>query len=228
VERLHKSFGGVHAVSDVNFSVMPGEIVGLIGPNGSGKTTALNLIAGLHRPDAGSILFLGHELVGLRPYDIARLGVIRTWQDPRIVDGMTVRQNVELGRVSLGKAPGAAAAVLPLFRLEDAADTPAGILPYGRQKIVALARSLAVEPRLLVLDEPLAGLSKSEIAFVLEIIREFRSRGSVLIVDHAFGAISRLCDRVVVLNSGRKVVEGTPREVAGNLEVREIYFGKRS
>jgi ABC-type branched-subunit amino acid transport system ATPase component len=227
VARLHKSFGGVQAVRNVSFSVTPGEIVGLIGPNGSGKTTVLNLIAGLYRPDAGSATFLGNELVGLRPYNVARLGVIRTWQDPRIVDAMTVRQNVELGRISLGQTLGTTGQILSLLRLDDAADAPAGILPYGRQKIVALARSLAVEPRLLLLDEPLAGLSRSEIAFVLGIIRDFRSRGTVLIVDHAFGAISQLCDRVVVLNSGHKVSEGTPSEVAGDREVREIYFGKR-
>jgi branched-chain amino acid transport system ATP-binding protein len=234
VSRLCKSFGGVQAVRDVSFSVQEHEIVGLIGPNGSGKTTVLNLIAGFHRPDAGDAVFFGNELIGLRPSQIAQLGLIRTWQDPRVVEHLTVGQNVSLGRLARDGWANSSGAdrdgwldrLLHLFALTDCADAPAGILPYGRQKILALARTFAAGPKLLLLDEPMAGLSQTEIKFVLDQVRAFKQHGAVLIVDHAFSSLSEVCDRLVVLNSGAKLFEGVPEEVAKDPAVMEVYFGE--
>lgn len=228
IRHLHKSFGGVRAVSGVDFSIRRNEVVGLIGPNGSGKTTLLNVLVGHYRADAGSVTLFGNEIAGLPAHQIARRGVIRTWQDPRIVPGLTARKNIMLGALArLGSdATGEVNALLERFRLTNQADLLAENLPYGQQKMVSIARSLAASPAVLLLDEPLAGLSQIEIAFVLEIINAFRETGTVLIVDHAFGVISRLCDRIVVLNSGRKLIEGSPQEVAASPAVREVYFGR--
>ena len=233
VRHLHKSFGGIQAVRDVSFRVQVGEIVGLIGPNGSGKTTVLNLLAGYHRADAGEVILFGHDVTGLSANQVARKGMLRTWQDPRAVDDLTVRQNVALGMFARGRNPHDGAtgspadidALLRQFHIQDCADIRAGELPYGRQKIVSLARTFSAQPRFLLLDEPLAGLSKVEIAFVFDIIGSFRTRGTVVIVDHAFGSLSRLSDRVIVLNSGQKLIEGLPAEVAKDPVVREVYFG---
>ncbi len=240
VARVYKSFGGLQAVRDVSFKVHSNEIVGLIGPNGSGKTTVLNLIAGYYRPDAGRIICLGRDTVGLSAHQVARLGLLRAWQDPRVAATLTVRENIALGALAQGHGlpigrrdlttgirSGLVKSLLDQFRLVDVADEVAGTLAYGRQKIVALARTFAATPRILVLDEPLAGLSRADFDFVISIIKGFRSEGAVLIVDHAFGAISKLCDRVVVLNTGMKLIEGTPSVVASNGEVREVYFGHR-
>ena len=225
---LYKSFGGVRATQDVSIEVFEGEIVGLIGPNGSGKTTLLNMMAGFYRPDAGQILFRGQNITGLSANQIARLGIIRTWQDPRIVSALWVRQNIEIGGLASGnKGPEQARFVselIEIFDLVEVEEQKAGLLSYGRQKIVALARSLAAKPEVLMLDEPLAGLSAPEQKQMVRYIREFQRTGSVVIVDHAFGVIMTLCDRVVVLNSGSKLAEGTPAEIASNKSVVEVYL----
>lgn len=227
VDRLHKSFGGVRAVWDVSFEVLPRQTVGLIGPNGSGKTTLLNLIAGLFRSDAGNIVFNGEDCTGYTANQIARRGVVRTWQDPRVVPDMTVRQNVSLGRIACRRDSIAfdIDAVLYQFGLSEFADSAARILPYGQQKLLALARSLAALPTVLLLDEPLAGLSALERQKAVLAVQTFGKVGTVLIVDHAFGVISQLCDKMVVLNAGTKLVEGPPAEIAKNQNVIEVYFG---
>lgn len=232
VRSLYKSFGGIHAVAGVEFSACIGEIVGIIGPNGSGKTTLLNVLAGYYRADAGAIVLFGEDIVGLPANEVAQRGLLRTWQDPRVVEGMTVRQNTSLGLLARRGAKAASAAekvdaLLKEFHLDDCAHMIAGTLSYGQQKIVSIARTFAAEPTFLLLDEPLAGLSKTEVSFVFDIIRKFRSTGTVLIVDHAFGSLSRLCDRVIVLNSGRKLTEGSFSQVAEDPEVKEVYFGHR-
>lgn len=229
IRHLHKSFGGVRAVAGVGFTVGRGEIVGLIGPNGSGKTTLLNVLAGYYQADAGVAALFGTNIIGLAANQVAHRGLFRTWQDPRIVHGLSVRENVALGQLARHGArhlnPVTIGTLLRKFHLEAEADRPASSLPYGQQKIVSIARTFAADPAVLLLDEPLAGLSKIEVDFVFDIIKEFSSTGSVLVVDHAFGTISRLCNRIVVLDSGRKIFEGVPAEVASSEAVREVYFG---
>ncbi len=229
IRHLHKSFGGVRAVAGVGFSVERGEIVGLIGPNGSGKTTLLNVLAGYYQADAGVAALFGTNIIGLAANQVAHRGLFRTWQDPRIVHGLSVRDNVTLGQLARhgGRNLNRESIdnLLRKFHLTAEAELSASSLPYGRQKIVSIARTFAADPTLLLLDEPLAGLSKVEVDFVFDIIKDFASTGTVLIVDHAFGTISRLCDRIVVLDSGRKIFEGLPAEVASSEAVREVYFG---
>ena len=230
VERLHKSFGGIRAVWDVSFSVPFGRTVGLIGPNGSGKTTLLHLIAGYHRPDAGRIIYEGEDIAGISADQIARRGVVRTWQDPRIIPTLTVRENVGVGLLASGKAArrlheADPDGLLEEFRLSDMGDVPAAKLSYGQQKLLAIARSLAASPKVLLLDEPLAGLSAPEREQVIAVVQRFRRDGTVLIVDHAFGVISRLCDHVIVLNTGTKLTEGPPALIAQDRTVIEVYFG---
>jgi ABC-type branched-subunit amino acid transport system ATPase component len=229
MERLHKAFGGIRAVWDVSFSVDAGQVVGLIGPNGSGKTTVMNLIAGYLRPDAGEVVFRGRRLAGLPANAIARLGLVRTWQDPRIIPDLTTRQNIELGPLASGAPHDGAdeliTSLLEEFGLRDVAQRPAGVLSYGAQKVVAIARSLAAEPQMLLLDEPLAGLSAEQRDQVVAAVQRFRKSGTVLIVDHSFGVIAKLCDRVVVLNAGGLLTEGRPDAIAADPKVAEVYFG---
>jgi len=227
INRLHKSFGGVRAVWDVSFEVQRGQTVGLIGPNGSGKTTLLNLIAGHYRPDAGEVVYQRENLAGLPPQRIARRGLIRTWQDPRIIPDMTVAENASIGRMARGLRAETEVVghFLDAVGLRARAGIPAGVLPYGQQKLLALARSLVTEPTILLLDEPLAGLSAVERELVIRLIQEFRQTGTVLLVDHAFGVVAQLCDHVVVLNSGKKLTEGVPAAVARDPTVIEVYFG---
>ena len=229
VERLHKAFGGIRAVWDLTFSIQDRQVLGLIGPNGSGKTTVMNLIAGFHRPDAGDVYFNGRRLTGRAAYDIARLGLVRTWQDPRIIPHLTTRQNIELGAFASGNNNHSDETqinkLLQNFQLTTAEQQLVGTLPYGTQKIIALARTLAAKPRLLLLDEPLAGLSADHRNCVIEAVQQFRSTGAVLIVDHSFGVIAKLCDRVLVLNAGQLIAEGTPAEIEADPKVAEVYFG---
>jgi ABC-type branched-subunit amino acid transport system ATPase component len=229
VVRLHKAFGGIRAVWDVNFSVDRGQIVGLIGPNGSGKTTVMNMIAGYLRPDAGRVVFKGRQLAGLPANVIARLGIIRTWQDPRIIPELTTRQNIALGVLASGGSVDHSeeliATLLDDFALRSVEQQPTGLLPYGVQKIVALARSLAARPEMLLLDEPLAGLSAENRQHVIGAVQRFRRAGTVLIVDHSFGVIAELCDHVVVLDAGVVLTEGPPDMIATDPKVAEVYFG---
>lgn len=229
VKRLYKAFGGIRAVWDLSFSVQHRQVVGLIGPNGSGKTTVMNLIAGYHRPDAGNVYFNNHRLTGLSAHEIARAGVVRTWQDPRTIPHLTVRQNVELGAFARGQRveqeEDLINSLIDEFQLRTVEDQLVGSLPYGTLKIVALARSLAAKPKMLLLDEPLAGLSFEHRDCVIAAIQRFRGTGTVLIVDHSFGVIAQLCDRVLVLNTGNLLAEGRPSEIADDPRVAEVYFG---
>lgn len=226
---LVKSFGGVHATQNVSIRVVDREIFGLIGPNGSGKTTLLNLLAGFYQPDAGSIVFRGQPIAGRSANEIARLGLVRSWQDPRTIGSLTVWENVELGSIASGRTGPAQkariAGLLEKFELTSVSDRRAAELPYGKQKIVALARTFAVRPTLLMLDEPLAGLSIPEQQQMVGYIREFQRVGSVIIVDHAFSVMAKLCDRLAVLNSGQKLAEGTPAEISADRRVAEVYLG---
>lgn len=233
VSGLHKSFGGLKAVSEMEFTVGPGEIVGLIGPNGSGKTTVLNLITGEFRPDAGEISMNEASLVGLQPYQICRRRVSRTFQLVRVFSGMTVCENILVGaafgsrRMSLPRSAETVEELLHYVGLDDRADHPAAQLTYIDQKRVELARALATDPQLLLLDEWLAGLNQTELNTGIELVQKTRARGiGLIVVEHVMDAIRTLCDRVVVMNAGQKIVEGGPAEVLSDSRVIEAYLGE--
>ncbi|GAC1336773.1 MAG: ABC transporter ATP-binding protein [Myxococcales bacterium] len=230
VRALRKDFGGVLAVEDVGFDVAEGEILGLIGPNGAGKTTLFNLVSGYLRPTRGTISVFGRDVTGLPPYTLARLGVSRTFQVVRPFPRLTVLENVMVG--AFLRDPGAAAAeararsVLALLGMDKQADSPAAALTLAGRKRLEIAKALSLSPRLLLLDEVVAGLNPSEVAATIDIIRRIRQGGvTIVIVEHILKVIMGLSDRVVVLDHGRKLAEGSPAEVAGNADVITAYLG---
>jgi branched-chain amino acid transport system ATP-binding protein len=227
VQGISRSFGGLRAVDDLSFHIGEGEIVGLLGPNGSGKTTALHLISGALRPDRGSIRFQGRELAGAPPHRRARAGIARTFQLVRVFQTMTVRENVQAG-LMFGRGDHRADPTPLLARVGLAAHAgrPAQALTYIDQKRLELARALALEPKLLLLDEWLAGLNPSELGEAVALIRTLRGTGvTVLMVEHVMDAIRSLCDRCVVMNSGTRIAEGTPQQVLADRRVIQAYLG---
>jgi branched-chain amino acid transport system ATP-binding protein len=245
VNGLSHRFGGLAAVSEVSFRVRAGGVSALIGPNGAGKTTLFNLISGLIRPQLGSILLDGVQLAGLPPHRIAELGICRTFQTTRLFPRLTALENVMVGRhaktragflAGMLNAPWSwgeerairrrAMQLLGELGVADCACEPAGSLGFRRQRLVEIARALAAEPRLLLLDEPAAGLNLHETEELGSLIRSLRERGiTVLLVEHDMSLVMEISDRVVVLNYGRKLAEGTPQEIQGNPEVVKIYLG---
>jgi branched-chain amino acid transport system ATP-binding protein len=230
VRALRKDFGGVLAVEDVGFDVAEGEILGLIGPNGAGKTTLFNLVSGYLRPTRGTISVFGREVTGLPPYALARLGVSRTFQVVRPFPRLTALENVMVGAFlhhpSAAAAETRARAVLALLGMEKLADAPASSLTLGGRKRLEIAKALSLSPRLLLLDEVVAGLNPSEVASTIEIIRRIRQGGvTIVIVEHILKVIMGLSDRVVVLDHGRKLAEGSPSQVAANPDVIAAYLG---
>jgi branched-chain amino acid transport system permease protein len=232
IEGLRKAFGGLVAVDGLSFAVERGEIVGLIGPNGSGKTTVLNLISGALVPDSGAIRLRERDIAGLSAHRIARLGIARTFQLVRVLESMTVIENVMVGlafrRAPLGGAAAAhaAAGLLSRVGLAGKADLPATQLTYIDQKRLELARALAPAPDLLLLDEWLAGLNPTELAEGIALIRSLRDSGiTIILVEHVMDAIRSLCDRCVVMNVGRKIAEGKPAAVLADREVVRAYLG---
>jgi len=232
VSGLRKTFGGLVAVDDLSFSAKRGEIVGLIGPNGSGKTTALNLISGALSADAGAIRFKGRDLTRTATHRIARLGLARTFQLVRMLESMTVIENVMPGLAFRAKpltgvkAQSAALALLARVGLADKAALPATQLTYIDQKRLELARALALEPDLLLLDEWLAGLNPTELGQGIALIRSLRESGiTIILVEHVMDAIRSLCDRCIVMNVGRKIAEGPPAAVLAEKEVVRAYLG---
>jgi branched-chain amino acid transport system ATP-binding protein len=232
VENLTRAFGGLVAVNELSFRIESGEIFGLLGPNGSGKTTALNLMSGLLRPDAGAIRLSGHAIAGLPSYQIARLGLARTFQLVRVLDGMDCRENVLAG-ISFHKpylAPSDAAAraatLLERVGLTGFADKHAADLTYIDRKRLELARALASKPKLLLLDEWLAGLNPSELTTGIDLIRSLKDEGvTILLVEHVMHAVRALCDRCAVMSSGRKIAEGATANVLADRYVIEAYLG---
>lgn len=232
VHELSKSFGGLKAVNSLCFELAHGEVLGLLGPNGSGKTTAMNLISGALQADAGSIRLEHDELAGLPAYRIARLGVARTFQLVRVLGGMTCAENVEAGMAYRGHPLfGATARAQTIELLERVGlgrfvDTPAQDLTYIDQKRLELARALALEPRLLLLDEWLAGLNPTELQQGIALIRDLRSQGmSIILVEHVMDAVRALCDRCVIMFAGGKLAEGPTAQVLGQEEVINAYLG---
>lgn len=232
VENLTKSFGGVQAVDGLTFTIQEGSITGLIGPNGSGKTTCFNLISGQIRPDTGTVRFAGREITHMRPSRIARLGIGRTFQIPTPFTRMTVLENVMIGAFSrsrtLGEASRLALEVLEFTGLKEKQDELAANLTTADRKRLEVARALSTGPRLLLLDEVIAGLNPTEVQGAMELIRAIRARGiTVLMVEHVMEAVLPLCDWVIVLNFGRKIAEDTPDRIVRNPTVIDAYLGER-
>jgi branched-chain amino acid transport system ATP-binding protein len=233
VERLTRAFGGLRAVDDLSFSVAQGEILGLIGPNGAGKTTVFNLVTGFVRPSAGHVRLEGRSLVGLRPHAVTRRGVARTFQLVKPFPGLSVKENVTLAAFLRHRArpaaEAAALAVLERLGLARRAAELAGQLTLMDQKRLELARALATEPRLLLLDEPMGGLNPSEVDAASALVQEIRRSGvTVVLVEHVMKAIMRISDRVVVISQGAKIAEGPPAEVVEAPAVLAAYFGRRA
>jgi branched-chain amino acid transport system ATP-binding protein len=233
LERVSRSFGGVRAVRAVDLRVAEGEILGLIGPNGAGKTTLFNLIAGADRPDGGAIRFGGREITRLGPPERCKLGIARTFQLVRPFQGLSVLQNVAVGRVygreparSRARAEAEAREVLALVGLADRPETPAGSLTLVDRKRLELARALATRPALLLLDELLAGLNPSEMLTAMDLLRGIRARGvTIVMVEHLVQAVFGLADRVAVLSAGEKIADGPPAAVASDSAVVDAYLG---
>ena len=233
ISGLRKSFGGLVAVDNVTFDVAPGQIAGLIGPNGSGKTTVLNLISGALPTDAGAVLCDGQAITGLGAHRIARLGIARTFQLVRVLEGLTVVENVAVGLTfRRDPLPGAevevvARGLLTRVGLADKADQTAAQFTYIDQKRLELARALALDPRVLLLDEWLAGLNRAELEQGIALIRSLREAGlTIILVEHVMDAIRSLCDRCIVMNAGMKIADGTPAAVLADREVLRAYLGE--
>ncbi len=238
---LSRHFGGVKAVDGLDLTVRKGEILGLIGPNGSGKSTTVNLIAGLYAPTTGTLAFEGRDIGALAPHRRAELGIARTFQNIRLFAQLTVWQNLWAAEIvrergwsgfkrrwlaGANAARESAEAMLVFSGLADKRDMLAGNLAFGEQRRLELARAAASGAPLLLLDEPAAGMNAEEIDELDERIRRLREQGrTILLIEHHMELVMEVCDRVVVLNFGRKIAEGTPAEVQGDAQVRAAYLG---
>jgi branched-chain amino acid transport system ATP-binding protein len=233
VEAIVKNFGGLCAVNSVSFEIKPGEIVGLIGPNGAGKTTLFNVISGYHTPTEGKVFFKGKEVTGFRPYQLAELGIGRTFQVVKPFRGLTVLENVIIA--SFARHPKRRPAeehawkMLKFTGLDSQAAKSASSLTLAGLKRLELSKALALEPTLLLLDEVVAGLNPSEADKTIELILKIREKGiSILIVEHIMRVIMNISDRVVVLNFGKQIALGRPTEVAGDPVVIQAYLGEEA
>jgi branched-chain amino acid transport system ATP-binding protein len=233
-EGVCKYFGGLAAVSKVDFHVEEGEILGLIGPNGAGKTTLFNLISAALPHGAGVMHFNGEKISGRGRHEICRYGIARTFQSTKIFGSLTALENVMLGSlfgcsksVSMADADKEALELLDFVGLKAVADIPAQDLKLANQKWVELARALATKPKLLLLDELIAGLNSTETTEAMELVRKIHSKGiTIIMIEHVMKAIMAICDRIIVLHHGMKIIEGSPNEVVNDSTVIDIYLGK--
>lgn len=247
VSHLTKRFGGLTAVSDLSFEIPQGTIMGLIGPNGAGKTTVYNLITGIYQPTEGTVSLLDRPLNGLSCHDIAQMGVARTFQNLRLFKKLTALENIIIAcqhstRYSLldaalrtrrfrqeeEKLQAQAASLLQLVGLEKYAELSAGALPYGHQRRLEIARALALNPKLLLLDEPAAGMNPEESLQLMEFIREIQQKFqlTILLIEHHMDIVMGICDHIVVLNFGKEIANGSPAVVQSNPEVVSAYLGE--
>ncbi|ATY84850.1 high-affinity branched-chain amino acid ABC transporter ATP-binding protein LivG [Kyrpidia spormannii] len=247
LDKVTCEFGGLRAVSEVSLHLETGELVGLIGPNGAGKTTVFNLLTGVYAPSEGRILFDGASLVGWAPWRINRAGIARTFQNIRLFSDMTVLDNVKIAyhnhvrhgvMSSILRLPTyfrgeqeieeKALAFLSLFHLEEKKDELARNLPYGEQRRLEIARALATEPRLLLLDEPAAGMNPQETRELMDLIAFIRERFSltILLIEHDMSLVMGICERIYVLDHGMVIAQGSPKEIRSNPKVIEAYLGE--
>jgi branched-chain amino acid transport system ATP-binding protein len=230
VERLTKDFGGLRAIDDLSLNIAPGEILGLIGPNGAGKSTAFNCIAGVYVPTSGRIFFNGELINGCKPWDLCKKGLARTFQIVKPFASKSVLYNVTVGSFATcnkrAEAEQKALKVLDLLGFSDKKDIRAGNLTIADRKRLEIARALATEPKLLLLDEVMAGLRPAEVDEMVAVIQALRGRGiTVFVIEHIMRAIMALSDRIVVIHFGKKIAEGTPGEIATDENVIKAYLG---
>jgi branched-chain amino acid transport system ATP-binding protein len=245
---IERHFGGVKALKGVDLSIAPGHIVGLVGPNGSGKTTMVNVVTGFYPPQTGSVRLFGEDITGLRPYKVAQRSVARTFQNLALFRGMSVLDNVLLGR-HVHMRPSALASlfywvwaareevahrevvedVIDFLQLQDIRDEPVESIPPGLQKRVELARALASEPRFLILDEPMAGMNQEEKEYIARFILDTRDeRGvTIMLIEHHMDVVTSICDEVLVLSNGEAIAAGEPRAAISSPRVVEAYLGQR-
>lgn len=246
VAALGVRFGGLQAVNDLSFELLHGEILGLIGPNGAGKTTCFNAISGALRPTSGELHFLGMRCTGARPFEMARRGLVRTFQLTSLFDALSARDNIVaashlrregsvLGtllqtrkhRRAHRELVDRASDTLDFVGLRTAADLPASGLSFGEQRRLEIAIALAAQPSVLLLDEPAAGMNQAEANELMRLVRAIRDRGTtILLIEHNMRFMMELSERIVVMNFGEKLTEGTPAEIAADARVREVYLGK--
>ncbi|MDZ5696595.1 ABC transporter ATP-binding protein [Chelativorans sp. M5D2P16] len=230
IRGISKRFGGLQALEDLSFDVSKGEIVGLIGPNGAGKSTLFNTLVGLHKPTAGAVRLEGKDVTGLRPHRIAKRGMTKTFQNVALFAETSVLDNVLIGallRESVADARATARTCLERVGLADVAEKAASDLSFPERARVEVARGLATRPKVLLLDEVMAALNRVEMEEIMVLIRSLREDGlTVIVVEHHMHAIMSLCERIVVLNFGRKIAEGSPQEISRNQEVVRAYLGR--
>lgn len=245
IKKISKNFGGIQALTDVSFSIEQGEVLGLIGPNGAGKTTMFNMITAMFPPSSGEIVFTGQSLTGLKPHEITQRGICRTFQNIRLFSELTVRENVMVGnhcRLTTGVLQSVfrtkyqkqeeenvlkrSDEILEIVGLSEYSQTIAKNLAYGQQRRLEIARALASQPKLLLLDEPAAGMNEKETNDLFDLIKKIQALNiTILLIEHDMPLVMRICSRIVVLNFGKKIAEGTPSSIQNNKEVIEAYLG---
>jgi len=246
VSKVTKRFGGLEALKDVDLKVNPGEIFGLIGPNGAGKTTLFDVISGVTRPTSGKVFFQGESITGIKPHRIAEKGLVRTFQATRLFMSLSVLENVQIGCHIPAKAnivadvfrvpsikrresemQQRAIDIVKLAGIETIGGQIAKDLPHGNQRALGVAIALAAEPKVLCLDEPVTGMNIEETQFMMDLIRRIRGEGiAILLVEHSMRVVMSICDRIAVLNFGRKIAEDTPDKIQVNNDVVEAYLGR--